>query len=332
MNFKIAIVVFTLVFWQKGVSQKKNYDISKIKVSKYIGFEKLAGGYQIRTNQVYPSKKDISIISYMRQNDNIPNVDLIIRYAFSKKDSLMKEIQYEFDIINFEDQIDKKQNLDFRKALVSHYLSFEEDLTSSFGKSKIKGKLSKNTHIDDRKDYYKMNTWILDNTKLELFIEMSNTINYEKFKYPVHKMIMKYKVTETPNIEYIIRKKRRLKSIPKKFTNRSRTPLLKKCRKTPTDACFMNTISDLVLKEAKRKKLILKNDTLKIGIDVKTNGKASLGINQTKNSELKKLVNQLFSSMETIEPAYSDYSKKYTQSSTSWYIIIKDNEMVNRFK
>lgn len=335
MNIKILLIILTLFVWTKGISQEKSYDISETTLSEYIAIEKQFVGGKIKDKSVYSLKEDLGISSYIRQDNNVPNLDLIVRYVFSKKDSLIKEIRYELDVANFEKKIENKQNKDFRKALVNYSLSVERDLISKLGKSKTDGELTDKTVIDEKKDYCKKNTWTLGNTRIDLLIEMSNTIKKKKSIYPNHKVTTTYKTIENIAIEYIGRKNPsgliKEKSSSRKFINKSRIPLISKCKKNHTEACLQNSISDLILNEAIKRNLTLKNDTLKIGVRINKDGSSSLMDNETKNSELKKVVTDVLSSIELIEPAYIKNLKRYETVSYSWYILIKNNEITNRF-
>ena len=336
MNIKNLVIILFLTIFSKGISQEKSYDISETTLSEYIAIEKQFVGGKIKDKSVYSLKEDLGIASYIRQDNSVPNLDLIVRYVFSKKDSLIKEIRYELDVSNFEKKIERKQNKDFRKALANHYLSVERDLISKLGKSKIDGELTDKTVINEKNDYCKKNTWTLGNTRIVLLIEMSNSIKKKKSIYPNHKVTITYKNIETIDTEYISRKKPteliEEKSSSRKFINKSRIPLISQCKKNHTDACLQNTISDLILSEVTNRNLTIKNDTLKVGIRINKDGSTSILDNKTKNSELKKVANDILSSLEVIEPAYIKSLKRYETVSYSWYIIIKENEIINRFK
>ncbi|WP_298507105.1 hypothetical protein [uncultured Maribacter sp.] len=336
MNIKNLLIILFLSIVSKGISQENSYDIYNTLLSEYIAFEKQFVGGKIKDKSVYSLKEDLGIASYIRQDSSVPNLDLIVRYVFSKKDSLIKEIRYELDFANFEKKIEPKQNKNIRKALANYYLTVEKDLISKLGKSKIEGELTDKTVIDEENDYYKNNAWIIGNTRIDLLIKMSNFIRKEKPIYPNHKVTITYKTIEKIETEYIGRKKPyeliEKKSLPRKFTNKSRIPLISKCKNNHTEACLQNSISDLILSEANKINLTLKSDTLKIGVRINKNGSTSIMDNETKNSELKKVVTDVLSSMELIEPAYIKSLKRYETVSYSWYILIKNNEITNRFK
>ncbi len=116
------------------------------------------------------------------------------------------------------------------------------------------------------------------------------------------------------------------------FTNKSRIPLISNCKDNHTNACLQNTISDLILNEAKNRNLTLKTDTLKVGIRFNKDGSVSILNNETKNVELKNVTTAVLNKMELIEPAYIESLNRYETVSYSWYIFIENNRMTNRFE
>tara|TARA_R110002167_G_scaffold363637_1_gene584375 strand:+ start:1393 stop:1824 length:432 start_codon:yes stop_codon:yes gene_type:complete len=116
------------------------------------------------------------------------------------------------------------------------------------------------------------------------------------------------------------------------FTNKSRIPLISNCKDNHTESCLQNTISDLILNEAENRSLTLKADTLKVGVRFNKDGSVSILDNETKNVELKNLTSDVLSKMELIEPAYIKSLNRYETVSYSWYILIENNKMTNRFE
>lgn len=115
------------------------------------------------------------------------------------------------------------------------------------------------------------------------------------------------------------------------FTNTSRIPLIANCKDNYTEACLQNTISDRILIEANKRNLKLENDTLQIGVRFNKDGSISTLKNNTTNSELKIVVDDVLNTMETIEPADIESINSYETVSYSWFVLIKDNVITNRF-
>ena len=121
-------------------------------------------------------------------------------------------------------------------------------------------------------------------------------------------------------------------SVTESFTNRSIVPLITECKNNHTEACFQNTLSSLILDEAKRRDLILEKDTLKVSIRINKDGSAYLFDNESNNFLLKEVSSDVLNSLPSIQPAYSEKKQDYVAVSYSWYILIEDNEMINKFK
>ena len=116
------------------------------------------------------------------------------------------------------------------------------------------------------------------------------------------------------------------------FSNKRMVPLIDNCKTEQTLSCLQNTISELILAEAKSKMISLKNDTLQVGILIKADGSTSIKKNESSNSLLKKVSFNVLNSLPPIEPAYTEFQKKYVSYSFSWFIIIQNDEIINRLE
>ncbi|MDO6473098.1 hypothetical protein [Maribacter sp. 1_MG-2023] len=337
MTIKNLVIILVLLICTKGKSQEK-YDISKSTLSDFIAIEKQFVGGKILDESVNSLTEELDIASFIRQDNSVPNLDLIVRYVFSKKDSLIKEIRYELDIANFDEKIENKQDKDFRTSLANHYILIEQQLSEELGKSHKTGEFTKKSIIDGEKDYYKKNTWTVGNTRIDLILEMSNSLHKKKNIYPIHKILIVYRTlvndSKLNGTEYVGSKDRtklieKNKSLPK-FKNKSRIPLISECKKNHTEACFQNAISNKILSRANQYKIVLPADTLKVRIRINKDGSTTLSENQTKNPELKKITEDVVNSLKDIEPAYIKSKETYETVSYSWYVIFRNNEITNR--
>jgi len=208
MNIKYLIIILIVLAWTKGISQNKNRDVIDTPLSIFIETEKRFTGGEINDKSVYSLSEDFEIISFIRKDNNIPNLDLIVRYVFSKTDSLVKVIRYELDIVNF-DKTNRKQDKQFRKALATHYLNIEKSLTDELGNGSISGELTEKTPIDEKEYFYKTNCWTIGETRIDLLIEMSNSYGLKKLtEKPIHKVQITYSASmnNKAKTEYIGRK------------------------------------------------------------------------------------------------------------------------------
>lgn len=113
-----------------------------------------------------------------------------------------------------------------------------------------------------------------------------------------------------------------------RFKNKSKIPLIKNCKNNQTEACLMNSINNMILFEVNERNLILKKDTLKIGIRINKDGTTSILENETNNTNLKDVALDVLSSMDIIEPAYFKSQNSYKAVAYFWDIIIENNEVI----
>ncbi len=116
------------------------------------------------------------------------------------------------------------------------------------------------------------------------------------------------------------------------FSNKKMYPLINGCETAEKPTCFENNISDLILTQIKEENLFFENDTLQVGVQVSEDGIVTIQKNETKNPLLEETSSRALNSLPRIEPAYSQFTNKYVNMSLSWFIIIKNNEIVNRFE
>ena len=116
------------------------------------------------------------------------------------------------------------------------------------------------------------------------------------------------------------------------FKNKSSVPFIENCENNQTDACFQNSISEIILNKANERNLVLEKDTLQIGIRVNENGTLTILDNITSNESLKKIVPEAISDLKNIEPGYLESQKRYISSGYKWFIIIENNELKNKLE
>jgi hypothetical protein len=106
-------------------------------------------------------------------------------------------------------------------------------------------------------------------------------------------------------------------------------PVIINCRDAISSSCLENEISNLIIDEARKKDLLLLNDTLQIGIKFMKTGDLELLLNESSNKNLKNLSSSLVNSIDMLAPAYSKRENRYTTHTYYWYVIIKDNALFN---
>ena len=74
------------------------------------------------------TKKELGLISYIRSDGSVQDVDLMVRYIFFKQDSLIKEIRNEWDVANHNQKLDNKKDIKFRTDLINFYSILKQSL------------------------------------------------------------------------------------------------------------------------------------------------------------------------------------------------------------
>lgn len=169
-----SIILLVLVFCSLNLSAQDIFsEIHGKKMKVFIDLEKKQGG------KLYQGEGDIIIpggmaypLTFRRTEHGIP--DLLVTYTFSKVDSLVDGIEYEWDMINFDDS-KKKQTLNVQKAFIKKYELLVDQLIKKYGKSVQKGDLNELTKIDlkgglTRDDQWKPN----DSSEVSMYAVFSN--------------------------------------------------------------------------------------------------------------------------------------------------------------
>ena len=218
-------------------------------------------GGKILDAEYEPTKKDLELISYIRSDASVPDVDLIVRYIFFKKDSLIKEIRNEWDIANHNKKLDNKKGIKFRTDLMNFYSILEQSLEKNYGKGIAKGKIPKN--LNDKDTYSKEIKWTFENTIIKLNIFMSNIYDKKKNIFPTHKIYLSFQANNLENKpaygndELIKRDRKAIKNIENPIIN-SVEPTFPDCENSKEKiSCMNNKIRDLVIKRLEQENIHL---------------------------------------------------------------------------
>ncbi|WP_405207166.1 hypothetical protein [Aquimarina sp. LLG6339-5] len=335
MYWKTVLILITLTS-NYSISQEDPFGIKNNYLSEFIEFEKQNEGFEIIDKSHENLSDIIDHISFIRSDNSVPNLDLVIRYVFTKKDSLVTEIRYEWDTANNQKGIAKKKGKKFKKNLYSFFLKLENRFLYDLGESEITGELTAQTEINYLDNYSKHHLWDFWKLQVSLGIEMSNGLVKNNFPEHSVQIIFRKKILGSLDQKTLI--KRKINEIikpditKKNFKNRSMIPFVSQCRDNHTYSCLQNYVSDLILKKATEKKLVLKKDTLNIGITIKPNGEISEYRNKSSNLLFKKIAREVISQLKNIEPSYVTRDEEYIASTFTWYIIVENNKLSNRLK
>ena len=202
------IILLTFIFFQFNqlYSQEIQTEIQGKKIGYFIDIEKKLKSELFDTNQTYMSLDDSAQpIIFKRKEKNIP--DLLVEYKFSKKDSIINDILYEWDVYNFDKSDNNIKSEKFNKSLVEKYNELLKILSSKYGKSETEGNLNDLSKANDseglnRKDIWKPN----ENLEIVMYTAISNY--YKKEGYvtvnPTHRIrlyITNIKKKEEPKLD-----------------------------------------------------------------------------------------------------------------------------------
>ena len=168
------LIIFSIFQSETALSQELQFDLSGKKMSDYANLEKKLKG------KVYEPDGDIIIpsgmampIKYRRQQKGIP--DLIVTYTFTEKDSLMYQIEYDWDPRNFVQGDAAPQTIAFDQLLIKKYNELLASLTANFGASKSKGELTDLAKIETDNGLSRSDTFTTKNLEtIDMSIIMSN--------------------------------------------------------------------------------------------------------------------------------------------------------------
>jgi hypothetical protein len=174
--YKITFLFFFITAYTFG--QEYTFDIHEISLSKIIEIEKNIGSKRIQNESRYYSGKGIAQpIRFQRKENKIP--DCIIKYQFYEKDSVLTEIEYEWDVYNFEKNDNNQKTLTFEKAMIKKYETLKEMVSKKFGRPKIESNYSNLAKYKQNHFFEESSTWDVNDSTI---IKISTTISnyYEK--------------------------------------------------------------------------------------------------------------------------------------------------------
>ena len=185
-------ILIAFIFFQsyQTFAQEIITEIQGKKVDYFLKVEKKLNSELFNTNQTYLSMDDSAQpIIYKRKEKEIP--DLLVQYSFSKKDSIINEVLYEWDVYNFEKNENNVKSEKFNKALIEKYNNLLKTLRNKYGESKVEGSLENLKEIDSNKGLNRKDTWKPnDSLEIVMYTAISNYYKKEGFvtKNPTHRI------------------------------------------------------------------------------------------------------------------------------------------------
>lgn len=112
-------------------------------------------------------------IIYRRKEKNIP--DLLVQYSFSKKDSIINNVLYEWDTYNFEKQNNNQKTEKFEKSLIEKYKTLKKYLINKFGQPETKNNYSNLAKYEQKNFFEENSNWKPnDSIEIEMYAIVSN--------------------------------------------------------------------------------------------------------------------------------------------------------------
>lgn len=175
------LLAFVIIQFNLAFSQKISIEIQGKKIGYFVDIEKKMKSELFNTNQTYLSMDDSAQpYIYKRKEREIP--DLLVEYSFSKKDSIINQVLYEWDVSNFEKKDNNIKSEKFNKALIKKYEDLLKIITSKYGKSEIEGSLDNLKDIETSRGLKRNDSWKPnDSLTIEMYTAISNYYKKEGF-------------------------------------------------------------------------------------------------------------------------------------------------------
>ncbi|PKB44888.1 hypothetical protein AX016_3120 [Cellulophaga sp. RHA19] len=318
-----------------GFCQAPNFDLNQFPLSTYLEAENNFPGGKILNSDYYTVSDDLGLLSYIRKDNDIADIDIVTRYIYYKKDSLILELINEWDVANHNKKINNKKDLEFRKNMLSFYLRGEKAMIASMGKGTVEGNIP--LEINDSTAYYKSTVWNLENTLVKLSITMSNNYNKQTEEFPAHKVVVSMRATNITDRPTYAEKeliKRERKEIP--HTEYpiigNKDPIYPGCENSVDKrVCLRNSVRKRILKELEVENVVIENAILKVGFRVEIDGNITPFERdiKSKNKQLQTIALQTIIGLPKMIPSYSKKMDQNVTAGNIFYLIIKDGKIAN---
>ena len=170
---KRLILLFVLFQVNNSISQEIETEIKGKKIDYFVNVEKKLKSELFRVDPLS------QLIIYKRKEKDIP--DLLVKYSYNKIDSIVCEIQYDWDVYNFEKKENNFKSEDYNKSFILKYESLLKILVERYGKSKSSGSLKEIKNVNTEEGLSRRDYWIPKNDlEVEIFIKLSNYYKKER--------------------------------------------------------------------------------------------------------------------------------------------------------
>ena len=178
---KTLITFLTVsLFWNTGIAQDLNIDlnIQNKKIDYFRNLEEKLGSKSFNTDETVISDKPVAQPEvYIRKEEYLPN--LVVYYTFFEADSSISEIEYEWDVYNFDKRENNIKSLDFDKKLIERYKQIVVFVSSKYGNSKEEGNLDDLSNINTENGLRRSDVW-QPNDSLKIYSYTTISDYYKK--------------------------------------------------------------------------------------------------------------------------------------------------------
>ncbi|MDO6854130.1 hypothetical protein Q4599_11120 [Cellulophaga lytica] len=332
---KKLTTLLVLLVVTSGFCQPPNLDLNQFPLSTYLEAENNFPGGKILNSDYYTVSDDLGLLSFIRKDSDIADIDIVARYVYYKKDSLILELINEWDVANHNKKINNKKDLEFRKNMLSFYLRGEKAMIASMGEGTVEGNIP--LEINDSTAYYKSTVWNLENTLVKLSITMSNNYNKQTEEFPIHKFVVSMRatnITDRPTYktkQLIKRDRKEIPNIEHPIVS-GKDPIYMGCEKSvDKGVCLRNSVRKRILKELEVENVVIENATLKVGFRVEIDGSITPFERDIKsnNKQLQTIALQTIIGLPKMIPAYSNKMDQNVTTGNIFYLVIKDGKISN---
>ena len=331
-RFMFLLSVALLVLSQNIHAQQLT-GINAKTLSEYIQQEKQEGSAWILNDKDVKTVSDeLDQVVFIRSDASIPDIDLIIRYIFFKKDSTIAEIRWEWDAANHNRKLNNPKDSSFRAEMARFYRLWNIFYRRMWGPGDTTGILPKRLHPDAA--YKRSVSWLLPDTKVRWEIVMRNTYRPEDRIYPEHKVVLSMRDISLPRMakyrdRELVRRIRKPKPYIDIPVKGAPVPLLPGCDNANEAYNCMNAyIARRLEEKIRERRLDIPRDTLRISFRVNYDGTVTLlGGTDARNKELVRLGEEVIRELPRFKPAYSAKLDQNVSAGYSLLFIVEDNKV-----
>lgn len=182
MNKSLRIIL-TLGFLLTGIpsfAQEFEFDIHNTTLDEYLKMEEKLGSERIPNIRNHVSFNGNAQPIKFRRKEKVIS-DLVVYYYFKEKDSIMSEVEYEWDesLLTLEVNTNDQKSKKYQKALIRKFNELEKMISEIYGNPQSEGDLSDLKKVNEKGGLKKNVKWFPnDSTEIEMYANVSNY--YEK--------------------------------------------------------------------------------------------------------------------------------------------------------